>query len=983
MIKMRLLSALLICPLLFLSQVALAQTKPVSGKITDEKGEGIPGASVQAKGTNIGTVSDPTGAFKLNVPAQSKTLIVSFIGYAPREVDITNSSEVTVALKLESSTLTDVVVVGYGTTRKKDLTGAVTSLKAKDFNKGIVAAPDQLIQGKVAGLMIVNNSGAPGAAATVRIRGVSSVRSGNQPLYVIDGVPLDGRVARPEINANGIGQTPSANPLNFVNSFDIASMDVLKDASATAIYGSRGSNGVIIITTKKGQEGPAKLDVNYSIGASSAMKKLKVLGPDEFRQTIKNYNFPSGDEGGSANGLNSILRTGITHNFNVGISGGSENARYRAAFGLMNQDGIILKSGLKKYTGNLTGQFRFLESRRLGLDFALMAAQTVETMAPISNNAGFTGSLIGQALQWNPTLNLRQPDGRLTILGNNGAVNPLGMSEAWDDKADVNYLLGNISPYFKITDDLEYRFLFSINRQTGIRRTQIQSWININGVKDLGQAYYGNAELITKLFSHTLNYNKQITEAFHLGAVVGYEYQDFQYKTTDIGARGFSTDALPYTSILQDPLQSNTFISANVQPKSELQSIFGRVTANLHDKYLLTATIRADGSNKFGENNRYGYFPSFAAKWNLSEEDFLKGNSFIQQLAIRAGWGITGNQEFPAGAAQEQFMLTGGGGSRQINAANPDLKWEKSAQLNAGVDFSILSGRVSGSVDYFHKKTSDLLFNFIATGPGPAANVWRNMPGEILNKGVELALRGEIVRGKDVLWNLGVNAAFMKNELQNYEGPDVLTGAISGQGVSGATVQRFANGYPLNVFYIRKWNGLNKDGISEYEGGDTKMYYSGDPNPRTLLGITTDLSIKKWYFGVNFNGAFGHKIYNNTANTVLTVNNLSSRNIAKELMGNNESTSNPIATSTRYLESGNFLKLTNATISYSFGDVGKNFRNLSLSLTGQNLFVITKYTGFDPEVNTDKNVNGVNSFGIEYIPYPTARSIMMSIGVSF
>ncbi|WP_341838595.1 carboxypeptidase-like regulatory domain-containing protein [Chitinophaga pollutisoli] len=256
MIKLRLLSALLICPLLLLSQVALAQTKPVSGKISDEKGEPIPGASVQAKGTNIGTVSDATGAFKLNVPEKTQTLVVSFIGFAPQDVSIANSSQVNVVLKLESSTLTDVVVVGYGTTRKKDLTGAVTSLKAKDFNKGIVAAPDQLIQGKVAGLMIVNNSGAPGAAATVRIRGVSSVRSGNQPLYVIDGVPLDGRVARPEINANGIGQTPTANPLNFVNSFDIASMDVLKDASATAIYGSRGSNGVIIITTKKDRKAP-------------------------------------------------------------------------------------------------------------------------------------------------------------------------------------------------------------------------------------------------------------------------------------------------------------------------------------------------------------------------------------------------------------------------------------------------------------------------------------------------------------------------------------------------------------------------------------------------------------------------------------------------------------------------------------------------------------------------------------------------------
>jgi len=982
MTKMRLLKALLFYPLLFIATGVLAQTKALSGNIRDAQGAAIPGANIQIKGTSSGTVTDANGAFKLSAPASATTLIVSFIGYLKQEVPIGTKTDFDITLQLDNTTLADVVVVGYGIARKKDLTGAVASLKAKDFNRGITNAPDQLIQGKVAGLMVVNNSGAPGAATTVRIRGVSSVRSGNQPLYVIDGVPLDGRIARPGINTT-LGTSPDANPLNFVNAFDIAGMEVLKDASATAIYGSRGSNGVIMITTKKGQPGPAKLDFGYSVGVSSIMKKLKVLDAGQYKSALQQYGLTGGDEGGSADAMDAILRKGITQNFNVGVSGGNETGKYRASFGLMNQEGIIRKTGMKKYTGNITGQYKFLESKKLGLDFNVMASHTTEQLAPISNNAGYLGSLVGQALQWNPTRNLRKADGSLNILeGDNSPINPLAMSEAWEDKADISYILGSISPYYKITDDLEYRFLFSINRQTGIRRAQIASFINIQGIKDLGIAYYGNAELTTKLFTHTLSYNKKISAALNLNAVVGYEYQDFNFKGADLGASGFSTNAVPYTSILQNAAQSNTFMSSYENPSSELQSVFGRVTLNLKEKYLLTATLRADGSNKFGKNNRYGYFPSFGAKWNISNEDFMKNSTVFKNLALRAGWGQTGNQEFPAGAAQEQYDLRSGGAAGLMNVANPDLKWESSKQLNIGVDFSVLDNRISGNVDYFNKNTSNLLFNFPAIAPAPATNTWVNLPGEVINKGVEVALRGEIVRGKNFSWMLGANATFIKNELKNYTGPNVLTGSISGQGVSGATVQRFANGQPLNVFYVRRFKGLDKDGLSIFEDNGNSFYYSGDPNPKQMLGLTTEFGYKKWFLSVNMNGAFGHKVYNNTANTVLPITNLGSRNVALELLSLKESRSNPITTSTRYLENGNFMKLTNATLSYSLGNIGKSFKNVSLYVTGQNLFVITKYSGFDPEVNTDKNVNGVTSFGIEYSPYPTARNVIFGINLS-
>jgi len=975
----------LLCSLLLLTAGIAgvqAQTKPITGKVTDESGTAIPGASIQIKGTSNGTSTGIDGSFKLNAPANATTLIISFIGYVKQEVIITGKSEISVSLKAESTTLTDVVVVGYGTSRKKDLTGSVVSIKSADFNKGIVTAPDQLIQGKVAGLMVVNNSGAPGGATTVRIRGNSSVRTGNQPLYVVDGMPLDGRTAKPSVTANGLGQTPDANPLNFINSFDIQSMDVLKDASATAIYGARGANGVVIITTKKGVAGPPRLDVSYSAGVSKIMKKLDVLDAAGYRRALKQYNLTAGDEGSSADGLESILHTGTTQNVNVGMSGGSDNSVYRASFGLLDQQGIVKKTGLKKYTANLNGQFKFLENNNLGIDYSVQAAHTTEQIAPITNDAGFTGSLIGQALQWNPTLALHKPDGSFNLLGVGSAINPEAMSAAYDDNVNINSILASISPYFKFTKDLEYRFTFSINHQVGERETQIASFINIDQVFGNGQAYYGNNTLTSQLFTHTLNYNKQVTKALFLSAVAGYEYQRFDYKGRSLGGLGFSTDKLKYTDILQSPSQSNTFMTSFRNPKSELQSYFGRANLNFFDKYLLTATLRADGSSKFGTNNKYGYFPSFAAKWNLSNEAFLKDNKTINQLALRVGWGLTGNQEFPAGAAQEQYTVNSNGGASLSNVANPSLKWESSKQLNAGVDYTFFGGRLYGSVDYFHKNTTNLLFNFPAIQPAPASNYWINLPANVINKGVEIVLRGDIVATKNFTWNLGVNATFLKNELKNYDGPPVLTGSISGQGVSNAYAQRLVNGKPLNSFYVRQFLGFDDNGQGKYTNGGNSQFFLGNPNPTAMLGINTSVNYKQWTLGINSHGAFGMDVYNNTANTVLPIGNLGSRNISAKLVGTKESLSNPITVSSRYLEKANFMKLDNATLSYNIGKIGKVIKGASIYVTGQNLFIITKYSGFDPEVNTDKSINGVTSFGIEYSPYPTARSFLAGINFS-
>jgi TonB-linked SusC/RagA family outer membrane protein len=970
-----------------LTLMGYSQNKVVTGKVTDSRdGAGLSGVSITIKGSKSGTQSGSNGSFQISVPANASTLTASYVGYEQQDISITGKTSVDILLASANTGLNEVVVVGYGTARRRDVTGSSVSVRAKDFNKGVQTSPDQLIQGKVAGVLVLNNSGQPGGATTVRIRGASSIRSGNQPLFVIDGVPLSGGNARPGFSGGGIGTTPAANPLNFMNPNDIASIEVLKDASATAIYGSRGSNGVVLITTKRGLSGAPAIDIAASTGISNIMKRLKVLNGDEYRAALKQYNQPAGDFGTSVDALDAILQTATTQNYNVAVGGGTDNGRYRISAGYLNQEGIVKKSGLKKYSANLTTNFKFLESKRLGLDFNVLTSHTTENIAPISNDAGFTGSLIGQALQWNPTHALIKPGTDSAWIDpavGATTINPLAMLNAYDDNANISTILASISPSFKITNDLEYRILYSVNRSVGVRRSQVNRFLNAQGIENRGAARIANNEQTNQSLTHTLNYNKKISSAFNLNAVVGYEYLKFDSRGNEVSALDFTNQGLDYYNFLQYSAQTTRGISSYASPTTELQSYFGRAIMNYLDKYLVTATIRADGSTKFGKNNKYGYFPSVAAAWNVSNEDFLKGDDFITNLKFRVSWGQTGNQEFVSGASLDRFSF-GQQSIAQTNYGNPDLKWETSTTINAGIDFSIIGDRLTGSIDYFNKKTTDVLFEQTNVQPAAGGRIWINLPGFVLNKGFEVSLNSGLVRSNNINWNLGVNASVLKNNVEGILG-FYETGALSGQGISGARSQRIVSGKALNVFYLRNYQGIDKtSGQSNFEDGGNTLYYSGSPNPKLLLGLSTDVSYKKFNASINMNGNFGHYLYNNTANTVLPIGNLGTRNVAKSLINNavKEDVSNPIAPSTRYLEKGDYIKLANATISYSFGSIGKFFKNANISLTGQNLFVITKYTGFDPEVNTDKQVDGIPSLGIEYTPYPSARTILLGINFS-
>lgn len=991
-----LLSAILCLVLAFTVQVVSAQDRTVTGRVTDSKdGSPVSGASVQPKGSRTGTSTKPDGTFSLSVGSNVTTLVITSVGYEAQEVSVAGKSSVEVSFVATfGSNLNEVVVTGYGTAKKKDLTGSVGSVKEKDFNKGVFTSPDQLFQGKVSGVQVLNNSGQPGGAATIKIRGNSTVTGSGQPLFVVDGVPLDGRSARPGVGDVGFGgSNPASNPLNFINPSDIVSIDILKDASATAIYGSRGAYGVVLITTKRGKSGEPKVDVSMSLGQASIMKRIEVLSAAEFRQALTYYGVnSSNDKGGNVNALDAILRNATVQNYNVAISGGNESAKYRLSLGALDQEGIVRKSGIKKYTANLNANFKFLESKKLGLDVNILPSQYTEQIAPISNDAGASNSLIGMALSWNPTQPLKIGDSVVNV-GGNSIFNPLGVSNAMNDKATVTTVLASVSPYYKFNSWLEYKMVYSVNYASGVRRTSRDMNINMNGTSTytgVGFAGIGQSELVTKQLTHTLSMDKKISSNLNLNAVVGYEYMKFSNKGSSMSAQGpaggFGQFGLDYTNYIQYGSIATRSVSSYIDPQFELQSYFARTVFNYNDKYLLTATFRADGSSKFGKNNRYGYFPSFGAAWNISKEDFFKVSQ-INSMKIRAGWGKTGQQDFPSGSAVARIGFGSNGNlSGQINYDNPDLKWQSDRQYNVGFDVTAFSNKLSLTVDYFNKKTTDLLFPVTADPNGPISSTikWSNLDGYVENKGLEISANLAVVNKKDFGWDLGVNASFIKNVVKDLAAP-IYTGTLNGQGVSGTLVQTIQNGLPLNAFWTRRFEGMDKaTGLAIYTDEGNVFYYVGNPNPKTLLGISTSLRYKKLNLSVNMNGALGQDIYNNTLNNVINVGSINGgRNIAVSVFKDpvKESFANPVTASSRFIENGSYLKMSNATLSYALGNVGKSFKNASVFVTGQNLFVITKFTGFDPEVNVDKNANFVPSVGFEYQPYPTARTF--TLGVNF
>lgn len=990
--KNSLLKGLFVIATLIFTGFAHSQT--VSGRVSDSGGT-LPGVTVLVKGSTTSTLSDLDGNYTIKVTDAKSVLVFSYIGFKTEEVSVSGKTSINVTMKPDQEELKEVIVIGYGSVKKKDATGAVDAINSKNFDNVSATSPADLLRGKVAGVQVTSASGEPGAGASIRIRGNSSIRSGNGPLIVIDGVPLDGGDVSAGGNDIGLGSSSARNPLNFVNQNDIESMTILKDASSTAIYGSRGANGVIIITTKKGKSKEPQLNYSTSAQFSSLATDFDVMSANQF---VANGGTDNGSR--SYNWKDAVLQNGLTVNHDLSYSKSTENSSTRLSLGASNTEGIVKNTGIDKYTLNFTNSSDFFNNH-LKVETRAIYAGIKDKSTLISNNAGFIGNLIGAALYWNPTNPIYNTDGSYNVI-NDTYLNPVQLSDAYKDYTNTNKLLASIKTTLKISDNLNYQFLFGVETSNSVRKNQLLPSINIQNVAQAtdpatNTTKYGTAAIInqtkfSRTFEHTLNYNKTFNDNFVFDAVAGFSYYDYNLDSSITTAKGFNPDQTNLIDNIEGGLQ-NEYRAFSGRERNELQSYFGRVNLTAYKDFLITATLRSDGSTKLGKNNKYDYFPSVGLGYKIVENK----DGYVNSLKVRGSYGITGNQEFAANSALDKASYALNGAGVTNTNANADLRWETTKSTGLGVDFTLLKNRLSGSLDYFRRDTKDLIFPVpaAATQEGPPAPRFVNLPGNLINKGYELSLNYKIIDKEDLTWDISANASFLENKMTNFGG-FISAGALNGQGLTNAYAQVVTNNQPIYSYYLYEWRGYDADGASIYSdaaGNDSglglasKKLVGKQALPKTNVGFTTSATYKNFDAAVSFYGAFGHYLYNNTANAYFFKGAFAGgRNVPANVATSPQSQADPNSPSTKYLEKGDFLRMGNITFGYNFKAAfleKAKIKSARIYVNGQNLLLFTKYSGFDPEVNTDKTLNGVPSAGIDYLSYPRSKSYSIGLNLTF
>lgn len=959
----------------------------VKGKIVDENKLPIPGATVIESGTSNSTVTDFDGVFELSV-GEGKNIEVSYVGYTTK-VLAAQAGFMTVQLEPSTAELSEVLVMGYGKQAKKDVTGAVTQLEAGNFKQGVNVSVDNLLQGKVAGVRVVNTSGEPGAGVNVTIRGVGSIRSGSTPLFVVDGMPLSNDDTSPAGTNVGFGGSTAKNPLNFLNTSDIESITVLKDASAAAIYGARGSNGVVLVTTKKGSKGEGTLTFDSYMGVSTVAHKLDVLDAGQYRNAIKDKAF---DHGGNTDWQDVIFRSAITTNNALSFAKQTESGNYYASVAQMDQEGIIHNSNFKRLSGRINAAESFLDNKRLKLKLNLTASQTTDDGVPTSDDGGSNGQLIVHTLMANPTRSVFDANGKYTNFNMNAHYNPAYLLSIYEDQTRTLRVLGNLEASFRIIDGLEYKLNVGVDRSTSERNTTI--YPNLTDLNPKGKYVQNNLDSKNSLVEHYLTYNKAF-DKHKFEVLGGFSYQKFERSGTSFSIDGISAQGAGVKPSINPGFAGTQSGTTGYAQENELQSYFGRLNYSFDNKYLLTASMRADGSTRFGDNNKYGYFPSFALGWNISNENFLKDSKTINNLKLRASWGQTGNQEVPNKQTKASYSLAGPDGyylNDDLNlvngvsvsrTANPDLKWEVVTQYNVGLDFNLWNDRFYGTVDYFNKTTTDAILYIPSTPLSQTKFIWTNIDGKIVNKGIEIMLGSKIIDRKDFTWNVDVNGSTLNNKIENLPLSEILTGAISGPGQSGVNANIYKSGYAAGSFYLLEHTGFDQNGANIFkdQNGDGKIDNSDriiieGALPTFYYGFNSDMRYKNFSFSFSIIGQTGGYLLNNTGLNALNINNLASdRNVATGYYESGANPTNSPILSTLFLEKSDFIRLNAARIGYNFDLKGLNWINgLTLYVTGNNLITITNYTGFDPLVNTPKATDGNQSIGIDYAAYPTSRT---------
>ena len=1009
----KLLKPIAVLVLLAITQQSIAQDRVITGKVTDPKdGTGIPGVTVAPKGTRTGTQTTPDGSFRIAVASSVTTLVFSSVGYTTQEVDISGKTTLDVSLVVSSAQLGEVVVTGYGTRRVKDATGSVAAITPKDFNKGVISTPEQLIQGRTPGVIVTPSSGEPGAAATINIRGTASIRGNQDPLFVVDGVPLDpgGTTG----TASGVeGYSTPKNPLMFLNPNDIESISILKDASSAAIYGSRGANGVIIITTKGGRGRTGAFSFGASTSLSTTASRYDLLNGPDFLKTVEQANIDAGtdpaaaaaavaliNKGQNTDWQDEIFQTAFSQNYNLSWGFANTRSSLRVSGSYDNQEGIVKTSELKRLTGRINFSQKFYKDK-FKLEASLTYANVKNGYAPNTNDAGYLGSLIGAAISYNPTYPVYSSDGSF-YYGGDGNRNPVQMLHHFTDNDKINRFLNNTSLSFEIVKGLVYKGTFGYDKSSSLRKSFADpripgGWnlgtVSVNGrqltnsgIPGNGRSVYQDLDLSTLLVEHTGTYDKAFTNGHIINAVAGFSYQRYKNEYSARIGWGLSTPVVDPDDVFIKDIDNFTNHDVFVPSftKTELQSYFGRINYTIQDKYFLTGTFRADGSSKFGKDNKYGYFPAFAAKWRVIKEGFASSlTNLFNELSIRANWGKLGSQDGLGAYDALGLKLEYLGSTTVLTEDNPSLKWEEATTTGAGLDFGVFKNRLSGTFDFYYTKRKDLLFLKRTSGFGATSTKWENLPGFVRNQGVELSLNFQAVPMKKKFgWDINYNMTFLKNRVTELN-QIVITGAVHGQGLSGAYAQTIQDDYPLFTFKMPVFLGYDASGFAIYDKGSLDQLL-GSALPKFTAGLTNSFTYSRWTASIFLNAVTGFYVYNNTANALFLKGSLkTAHNVSYESGFSQENPINPGSVSSRFLEKGDFIRLSNATLGYTFALKSKTIKSLSAFASGQNLALWTDYSGLDPEVNVDKNIGGIPSRGFDYAGYPKARTFTLGINMGF
>ena len=998
--------------LLLGNSVAWAQGTTVTGKVTDPTGSALPGVSVQLKGTQRGTNTDADGKYSLaNVPANA-TLVLSFIGYTSQEVAVGNRSVVDVKMADDTKALEEVVVVGYGTAKRKDLTGSVVQVSAKDFNAGVNPNPLQAIQGKVAGLVITAPSGDPNATPTVRLRGYTSLAGGSDPLYVVDGM---------------IGV-----PINTISPSDIESMDVLKDASAAAIYGSRAANGVILVTTKRGKSGKTTVTFNNYVSVATISKRFDLLDANGYRAAVSAFagdtslrdlqRFPAGNF--NTDWVKETTRTAITNNHEVAVAGGAPAFSYRGSLSYINQQGTVKNTGLDRITGRINLDQKAFDNR-LNIQYNLSYSET---------NKLYDSGVLWRATTFLPTLPIYNADGSYYEVGGSfDLFNPVAMQNNVTNTGVQKYLQGGVTMRYEILDGLTVGVSGQLQRDNTLNdyftNPTVKQWAGNNG-----RASRQYVESNSRLLETTINYAKSFgTQNSNYALLGGYSFQQFDNDGFTAANSSFVTSDVTINNLGLGSgtlvLPSNNY-ATSYRNQAKLISFFGRATLNLNDRYNVTATVRRDGSSKFGANNKWGMFPSVGAGWTITNESFFPKSNTLNFLKLRAGWGQTGNSE--GINAYNSVQLYGQKGTYYDGSigdflpgygitqnANPNLKWEVLTTSNVGLDFQLLGGRFNGSIEYYNKLTKDMLYPYSVPADGIKyfANTILANVGSMRNSGFELSFGGDVIQKGSFSWNSRLVGAYNKNTVVSLSNDQFNNGQVrfnpfGGRGLSDVYASYLVPGQPLGEFNaVPTFVGYAADGkvLLKPGKGDTPVTSLGDAdaaaaiaagsplkqgNPQPFLNASFINTFRYKGFDLYFQlrGTFGNSILNNLRSVLMLPGSILQTNMLADVMtlpknyGTNQ-------LSTAWLESGTFVRFDNWQIGYNIPlPASKYITNARVYLGGNNLFVLTSYKGIDPELQVKADLqtnNGAiqqapNTVGLDYSNiYPKTRTFQLGLNLTF